>query len=154
MRVITSRTHTYVGLAVGLARVLAPWVFDFDDHLGPRGTAVGVGLFLLVNEIVTTSPASPLKVVPMRLHVALEVPTGVFLAASPFLFGFTDLDARAWVPHVVVGALVVAYALLTDTSDERTAMGTIGMPAADGSIRPSDPPARPGRDDDVGPSAS
>jgi hypothetical protein len=127
MKLISSRTHTVIGLIVGAALVVAPWILQFDDVEAAKWSAVLVGLFVLVNEIVTTSPASPLKIVPMRVHVALDVVTGVFLLATPFLFRFADEDANVWVPHVVVGVLIAGYALVTDTSDAYQAAGTDGM---------------------------
>jgi phosphoglycerol transferase MdoB-like AlkP superfamily enzyme len=127
MKLISSRTHTVIGLIVGAALVVAPWILQFDDVKAAKWSAVLVGLFVLVNEIVTTSPASPLKIVPMRVHVALDVVTGVFLLATPFLFRFADEDANKWVPHVVVGVLIAGYALVTDTSDAYQAAGTDGM---------------------------
>jgi hypothetical protein len=127
MKLISSRTHTVIGLIVGAALVVAPWILQFDDVEAAKWSAVLVGLFVLVNEVVTTSPASPLKIVPMRVHVALDVVTGVFLLATPFLFRFADEDANKWVPHVVVGVLIAGYALVTDTSDAYQAAGTDGM---------------------------
>lgn len=126
MHIISSRVHTWIGLVVGVVLVAAPWILGFDDHAAPRAVAVGVGLFIIVNELVTTSPASPLKIVPMRIHVMTDVVTGLFLAASPWLLSFADLDVNAWVPHLVVGLLVAGYALVTDTSDETEAAGIDG----------------------------
>lgn len=130
MHLISSRVHTWIGLVVGLVLVVAPWLLDFDEHVAPRVVAVAVGIWIVVNELATTSPASPLKIVPMRVHVVVDVVTGVFLAASPWLFGFADLTERAWVPHVVAGVLVAGYALVTDTSDATTAAGADGMDRA------------------------
>jgi drug/metabolite transporter (DMT)-like permease len=127
MKFISSRTHTYIGWVVGVALVAAPWIFQFDEVSPAKWSAILVGLFILVNEAVTTSPASPMKIVPMRVHVMLDVVTGIFLAVTPFLFQFSDEDANAWVPHIVVGLLIVGYALATDTSDARQAAGTDGM---------------------------
>jgi VIT1/CCC1 family predicted Fe2+/Mn2+ transporter len=127
MKLISSKNHTYIGLVVGAALVVAPWIFQFDDVSSAKWSAILVGLSVLVNEVVTTSPASPLKIVPMKIHVALDVVTGVFLLVTPFLFQFSDEDATAWVPHVVVGLLIAGYALLTDTSDAFQAAGTDGM---------------------------
>jgi hypothetical protein len=117
MKIIPSKIHTYIGLVVGVVLIAAPWIFGFDDESTPKWTAVVIGLFLLVNELVTTSPSSPVKVVPMKAHIAIEVVTGIVLAVSPWLFGFADLDSKAWVPHLVVGILVVGYALITDPRD-------------------------------------
>lgn len=130
MRFLSSRAHTGIGLAAGVVLVLAPWALGFDDVRAAAWTAWAAGLFILVNEPMTTSPAcpAPLQVVPMRLHLALDVVTGALLAASPWLLGFADESARTWVPHVVMGALVAGYALVTDTSDAVQAAGTQGVP--------------------------
>jgi hypothetical protein len=119
MKVISSRTHTYIGLVVGVLLIVAPWIFGFGDEGAPKWVAIAVGAFIIVNELITTSPASPMKVVPMRTHLALDVVTGLFLAASPWLFQFADLDANAWVPHLVVGILIIGYALMTDPADAK-----------------------------------
>jgi hypothetical protein len=130
MRFISSRVHTYVGALVGVVLIVAPWILGFADVEAARWSAIGVGVFVLVNELVTTSPAAVLKIVPMRVHLALDVVTGLFLLATPFLFGFSDEDANAWVPHIVVGLLIAGYALVTDTSDAVQAAGADGLDRA------------------------
>lgn len=130
MKFISSRTHTYIGALVGIVLVVAPWIFQFDEVDPAKWSAIGVGLFVLVNELVTTSPASLLKIVPMRLHIALDVVTGIFLLATPFLFQFSDEDANSWVPHIVVGLVIAGYALVTDTGDSVQAAGADGMATA------------------------
>jgi SPW repeat len=36
MEVISSRTHTYIGLVVGALLVIAPWIFGFADEGAPK----------------------------------------------------------------------------------------------------------------------
>lgn len=120
MKPISSRTHTIIGLIVGVALLLAPMLFGFSD-VGGAAVAVPmyVGIFILLSELTTTSPASPIKLIPMSAHIILDVLTGLFLLASPWLFGFSDLELNAWLPHVIVGVLTAGYALMTRTSDEK-----------------------------------
>lgn len=127
MHIISSRTHTWIGIAVGVVLIAAPWILSFDEHLGPRAVAVSMGLFILLNEVLTTSPVSPMKIVPMRVHIWLDVAVGVFLAASPWLLRFHDHGITSWLPHLIFGVLVAGYALVTDTSDAGAAAGTAGM---------------------------
>lgn len=117
MKLLSTRTHTIVGLIIGAALIVAPWLFGFADQNAAAMVPIYLGIFIILSELTTTSPLSLLKVVPMRIHIAMDVLTGLFLLASPWLFGFSELSANAWVPHVVVGALIVLYALLTRTSD-------------------------------------
>lgn len=73
-----------------------------------------VGIFVILSELVTTSSMSLFKLVPMRVHLVIDYVTGIFLALSPWLFGFVSAPANAWIPHVVVGILIVGYALVTN----------------------------------------
>jgi hypothetical protein len=123
MKFLSTRTHTIIGLIVGAALIVAPWLFGFADNGGAAVMVpIYVGIFILLSELTTTSPLSIVKLVPMRAHIMMDVLTGLFLLASPWLFGFNDLEANAWVPHVVVGVMTVGYALVTRTADEKTSI--------------------------------
>jgi len=120
MKLVSTKVHTVIGLVVGVLLVFAASIFGFADNNAASMVALWVGIFIVLNELITTSPYSPLKLVPMKIHIALDVVTGLFLALSPWLFSFYDSnDAAQWVPHLVVGIMVVGYALLTTTSDDR-----------------------------------
>lgn len=118
MKVISARLHTIIGLIVGVALIAAPWIFGFDDKAGAVVMVpMYVGVFILLSELTTTSPLSPMRLVPMRVHVVMDVITGAFLFASPWLFGFINQTTNAWLPHIIVGLMVVGYALMTRVSD-------------------------------------
>ena len=53
------------------------------------------------------------RVVPMPAHLALDATKGVFLAASPWLFGFAKDGPRYWLPHVLLGASDVLAAAIS-----------------------------------------
>jgi len=121
MKLISTKVHTVIGLIVGVILLFAPKIFGFDDNNAATTSALVVGIFIILSELITTSPYSPLKLVPMKAHIVLDVLTGLFLAASPWLFGFMDNEQPSqWVPHLVVGILVAGYALMTSTADDRT----------------------------------
>lgn len=118
MKFLSTRTHTIIGLITGVALLVAPWLFGFADEGGAAVMVpLIVGAFIILSELTTTSALSPIKLVPMRIHIVIDVITGLFLALSPWLFGFADLEENAWVPHVLVGIVVAAYALVTRTDD-------------------------------------
>lgn len=118
MKFLSTRTHTIIGLIVGVALLVAPWLFMFADEGGAAVMVpLLVGAFVLLSELTTTSALSPLKLVPMKIHIMIDVVTGLFLAASPWIFMFNDLEANAWVPHLIVGIAIVGYALVTRTDD-------------------------------------
>ena len=114
MRFLSSKVHTIIGLIVGVVLVFAPQLFGFSDNQTASMVPLWVGIFIILSELVTTSSMSLFKLVPMRVHLVIDYITGIFLALSPWLFGFAGAPANAWVPHVVVGILVVGYALVTN----------------------------------------
>lgn len=120
MKFLSSKVHTVIGLIVGVALLFAPQLFGFSDNNAASMTALYVGIFVIISELVTTSQWSPLKLVPMKVHLILDYLTGLFLALSPWLFGFSGAAPHVWVPHLVVGILVIGYALVTNPSVEST----------------------------------
>ena len=120
MGFISTKAHTVIGLLVGVLLIFSSTLFGFTDNTAASMVPLIVGIFIVLNELITTSPFSPLKLVPMKAHIVIDVLTGVFLIVSPFLFQFMDTEQpNQWVPHIVVGVLVVGYALLTNTRDDR-----------------------------------
>jgi hypothetical protein len=120
MRFLSSKTHTTIGLCIGVALLVAPWLFRFSSVGGLTvGIPLIVGLFIIASEMTTTSSASLFKLVPMRIHLIIDYLIGAFLAASPWIFGFANLSPNAWLPHLIVGLATIAYALITDPNVTR-----------------------------------
>lgn len=114
MKFLSSKVHTIIGLIVGVVLLFAPQLFGFSDNNAASMTALYVGVFIIISELVTTSRLSPLKLIPMKIHLVLDYLTGLFLIISPWLFGFSDDGTGVWLPHVIVGVLVIGYALVTN----------------------------------------
>src|SRR5690606_26209921 len=117
MKFIAVKTHTIIGLLVGLALMVAPWLFGFSENDNATSAAIFVGVVVFLSELITTSPYSLIKAVSMKMHVLLDMGVGLFLALTPWLFNFMDnAQPNQWVPHVLVGLLIIGYAFATDTS--------------------------------------
>lgn len=120
MKFTSEKIHTIIGLIVGVVLILAPGVFSFANNQAASMSAIWIGIFLILSELVTTSPYSLAKLVPMKIHTYIDVATGFLLLLSPWLFNFMAFDDYAqWVPHVVVGLIVIGYALLAHPSERR-----------------------------------
>jgi hypothetical protein len=119
MKIISTRAHTVIGIIVGVVLLVAPTLFGFEDNVAAAMVPRLIGAFIIANELITTSPLSILKLVPMKIHIVIDCLTGAVLALSPWLFGFSNAPVHAWLPHVVVGILVIGYALMTSTADEK-----------------------------------
>lgn len=119
MKFISIRAHTIIGLLVGAALVVAPWLFGFSDNSDATSSAIVVGIVVLLSELITSSPYSLIRLMSMKTHILIDIGVGIFLALTPWLFNFMDNNhPNQWVPHVLVGIVIIGYALCTDTSRE------------------------------------
>jgi hypothetical protein len=117
MRFLSSKIHTVIGLIVGIGLLFAAELFGFKDVQAATSIARIIGAFIIINELITTSKLSPFKLVPMRVHLIIDYLTGAVLALSPWLLGFAGTSANHWVPHLVIGLLIIGYALVTNPAD-------------------------------------
>jgi hypothetical protein len=104
---------------VGIALIAAPWIFGFSDVGGAAVTVpIVIGALIIIQSLMTDYELSVADVLPLRMHLMLDVVAGAFLAASPWIFGFNDEGANAWLPHLVVGIGLVASGLMTQAHRE------------------------------------
>ena len=89
----------YLAIAILLA---GPWIFGFDDNKAATYVFVGVGIVGLLHTILTKFELGLFKVLPMHMHLMMDAGAGLFLIASPWLFGFAD---RVYIPHVAMGVM-------------------------------------------------
>jgi hypothetical protein len=111
---ITSRMHGMLDYPTGLLLIAAPFIFGFTDAgVAAVAIPIALGLMVLVQSLVTDYELSLINLLPLPLHLISDVLAGVALAFSPFVFGFNDEGANAYVPHVAVGVGLIASGLLT-----------------------------------------
>lgn len=120
MRFLPTKVHGVLDYLVGIALILAPNIFRFSDV---GGAAVFIprllGVVLIIYSLFTNYEWGIWKVLSMRYHLIIDFLASVFLALSPFIFGFHKDKANAWVPHVVVGIVVIIVVLVSQTSPQR-----------------------------------
>jgi hypothetical protein len=113
-RPIPSRTHAMLDYPLGLLLILSPWIFGFSDVGGIAvALPVVVGAVALVQSLMTDWELSVVDIVPLPIHLSMDVVAGALLALSPFIFGFSDEGANAWLPHLLAGIGLVGAGLLT-----------------------------------------
>jgi hypothetical protein len=97
---ITPRIHGVIDYLVGLLLILLPFVFEPLAQPIVREVTIGFGLFAVIYSLATDYPLGLFRLIPYPAHLGLDIVFAVALAASPWLFGFSD---RIWWPHVAVG---------------------------------------------------
>jgi hypothetical protein len=116
IRFLPTKVHGALDYVVGLALILAPNIFHFTDVGGPAVVIPRLlGIVLIVYSVFTRYEWGVVKIIDMPYHLVVDVGAALFLAASPFLFGFSDQELNAWLPHVVVGVAVILVVIVSKT---------------------------------------
>ncbi len=108
------RTHGFLDYIVGIALILAPKIFGFDNGGIEARLPVILGVSTIIYSLLTNYELGLFKVLPFKAHLGLDVMAGILLALSPWLFQFSE---RVWVPHLVVGLLEIGAVMMTRRSD-------------------------------------
>ena len=117
-RLMPRQIHAGMDYALGALLIVSPWLLGFaDDSSAATWIAVIVGAGIVLLTAVTDDDLSLADAIGMRTHLGIDIATGLFLAVSPWLFGFAD---EVWAPFVVIGLLELGSALVTDPEPTRT----------------------------------
>lgn len=113
---ITTKIHGIIDYIVGIALILAPYIFQFST-VGGAAVAVPtiLGIALILYSVFTEYELGIIRLIPMKVHLAFDFIAAAFLALSPWLFGFSSLSFNVWMPHVVVGIVVILVVLLSSS---------------------------------------
>src|SRR5262245_19846202 len=111
MRLINTKFHAALDYLLGILLVGDPWIFRFEPS-GPKYTMpLAVGSVAAGLALFTKFEYAIVKVIPLRLHLIIDVVSGLILASSPWIFGFSDIVYK---PHFVFGLTHTVVAIITD----------------------------------------
>lgn len=108
---------------VGIVLILSPRIFGLESGSPEAVVPVTFGWAALIYSALTRYELGLIKVVSFRTHLALDLMSGIFLAASPWLLGFAE---RVWVPHLMLGCVEIGAVLLTGRSADDLAHSPVG----------------------------
>lgn len=110
MYFIPSRLYGVLDYLFGLLLISSPWLFGFANH-GPETTIpVWTGVFLFVIALVTNVEWGLTKLLSFESHLMIDTLAGLFVAASPWLFGFVT---NVYAPHLIIGLIAVFIVAVT-----------------------------------------
>jgi hypothetical protein len=121
VRFLPTKIHGALDYLVAIALILAPNIFQFS---GVGGAAVWIpralGVVLIVYSVFTNYEWGVFKLFAMPYHLVIDFLASVFLAASPFIFGFYKDSPNVWLPHLVVGLAVILVVIVSQTQPGRS----------------------------------
>jgi hypothetical protein len=134
-KLIPTKIHGILDYVVGIALILAPYIFQFSSV---GGAAVWVpqviGIVLILYSLITKYEWSIVKLIPMPYHLTIDMLASIFLALSPFLFGFNNQSGNVWLPHVIVGIVVIIVVLLSQTKPGNMSKPMNAAPSAPAAV--------------------
>ncbi len=110
MRFIPTRVHGMLDYLVGALLIAAPWLFDFDRGGAETWVPVLLGAGAIVYSLFTDYELGAVRRLSMPTHLRLDLGSGILLALSPWLFGFSEY---VWEPHLIVGLIEIGTSLMT-----------------------------------------
>jgi hypothetical protein len=111
MKLITSKAHGVLDYIIVIVMLASPWIFHFNQTRIAKGLILTVASFQLFMSFFTNYEAGLKKMFSFRAHLTTDLVLGIILILSPWLFNFAY---QVHVPHVVLGAIVLLSAVITD----------------------------------------
>jgi len=116
MRFVTKTIHAWLDYPVALALIGLPFLLGLGGSHPLALTIspiVGVAAFLLT--VFTDHHLGLVRVLPYKLHLAVDLAVGVLFLILPFVLGFSGLDAAF---YLLNGAAVVTVIGLSKPETE------------------------------------
>ncbi len=105
MRFITKSLHAYLDYRVALGLIIMPFILGIGS-INPvalyLSVTTGAAAFILT--LLTDHQFGLIRVLPYKLHLAVDGAVGLVFVAAPFVFGFTGIEAAY---YWVLGATVL-----------------------------------------------
>lgn len=98
---------------MGVLLIAAPWIFNFARGGAETWVPVVLGIGMIIYSLMTDYEYSIAKIISMRTHLTIDLVSGIFLAISPWLFGFSEI---VYLPHVIFGILEIGASMMTERS--------------------------------------
>ncbi|WP_375257420.1 hypothetical protein [Citreimonas sp.] len=111
---IDTRTHGIIDYVTGALLIVAPYLFGFANGGIAQWLPQLLGVTTIVMSLLTRYEFSVAKIIPLKVHLGVDMASGALLAVSPWLFGFADL---IWWPHLLVGVLEIVVPLMTNRTE-------------------------------------
>lgn len=108
MRFVTKTIHAWLDYPVALSLVAMPFILDLGaSH--PLAIAVSpiVGVAAFVLTLLTDHHLGVIRILPYRLHLAVDLAVGLLFLVLPLALGFSGLDAAYYLLNGIAVVTVI-----------------------------------------------
>ena len=80
---IPLNVHNVLDYVIGAALILAPSIFGFSEIDAARNVFLVLGVGLIIYSLLTRYRYSLAKIIPLKVHMAMDTMAGVIVMISP-----------------------------------------------------------------------
>ena len=111
---ISLKAHNIIDYVIAAALVLVPYLFGFSNINAARNVLGVLGVSLAVYSLMTDYQYSVAKIVPLGVHMVLDVALGIIVMLAPSVFGYSsDLTGGQFGLHFVLGLGAIGLVAFT-----------------------------------------
>ena len=114
-RIIPTAVHGALDYLASGVNLAFPRLLGLHDAPGAAAVPHLDGAAGLCYSLITDYELGGLKALTVPAHLTLDAAKGLFMALSPWLFGYARNGTRYWLPHVLMGTADVVVAVTTRT---------------------------------------
>lgn len=105
---VTKTIHSWLDYPVAALLIILPFALGLgESNPAALWLSVATGIAALILTIFTNHQTGLIRVVPYRVHMAVDLVVGLSFLAAPFVFGFAGLDAAFyWLNGLAVVAVI------------------------------------------------
>ncbi len=111
---VSLKTHNILDYVIGVVLIIAPYLFGLGDLPASRNTFLIAGIALICYSALTNYEFSLAKIIPLGVHMVLDVIVGAVVGLAPYLFGFRDMiSGGQFLLHICLGIFAIGFVALT-----------------------------------------
>ena len=119
MKLIDTKAHGAIDYALGIFLLCVPYMLSLGEPSPKINIFYLVGTALILYSTLTKYDLGLLSLIPLPLHNIFDVISGLVLAASPWLFSFSD---EVYIPHIVFGFALLMLPIITNSKKNDTTL--------------------------------
>lgn len=110
--IIPTHWHAFLDYVMVFTLVGGPWIFTFHESVAATNVSLWSGAAIAGLSIFTRYEGGLIRVIPMPLHLVMDIVVGLLLMISPFLFDFGE-EGNTF--HIVSGLIVLGGGIFTSS---------------------------------------
>lgn len=115
MPVLSTRAHGAIDYLDGLFLAAVPGLLGSPKRSAARRVPMALGAAAIGYSLLTRYELGAVPLIPMPMHLAIDVVHALALASSPWIFGFAD---EVHLPYLALGLAELGIVALTRTGPD------------------------------------